>query len=145
LRQRDVIARVYVSPREVEQCMAKRKASPGVDNEFNLAHILVAIPNTADEKQVAERTARAQAVYDRARRGIALDMGVEKGGADALGRHQAQRLRLGRRLDRAVRAPGARLLDRAAAARAQPHRETGSNQGFVPHAALPSRPDPLRP
>ncbi len=66
LRQRDVLARVYVSPREVEQCVAKRNASPGADNEFNLAHILVAIPGTADEKQIAERTSRAQAVYERA-------------------------------------------------------------------------------
>jgi peptidyl-prolyl cis-trans isomerase SurA len=68
LRQRDVLARVYVSPREVDQCIAKRKASPGADNEFNLAHILIAIPGTADEKQIAERTSRAQAVYDRARK-----------------------------------------------------------------------------
>ncbi|HET7201829.1 MAG TPA: peptidylprolyl isomerase [Steroidobacteraceae bacterium] len=68
LRQRDVLARVYVSPREVEQCIAKRKASPNADNEFNLAHILVAIPSTADEKQIAERTSRAQAVYERASR-----------------------------------------------------------------------------
>jgi peptidyl-prolyl cis-trans isomerase SurA len=68
LRQRDVLGRVYVSPREVEQCIAKRKASPSADNEFNLAHILVAIPSTADEQQVAERTSRAQAVYERASR-----------------------------------------------------------------------------
>jgi peptidyl-prolyl cis-trans isomerase SurA len=67
LRQRDVLARVYVSPREVDQCIAKRKASPGVDNEFNLAHILVAVPSTSDERQVAERTSRAQGVYERAR------------------------------------------------------------------------------
>lgn len=67
LRQRDVIARVYVSPREVDQCVAKRKASPGADNEFNLAHILVATPGTADEKQIAERTSRAQGVYERAK------------------------------------------------------------------------------
>jgi len=66
LRQRDVIARVYVSPREIDQCVAKRKASPGADNEYNLAHILVAIPGAADEKQIAERTSRAQAVYERA-------------------------------------------------------------------------------
>jgi peptidyl-prolyl cis-trans isomerase SurA len=67
LRQRDVLARVYVSPREVDQCINKRKASPGADNEFNLAHILVAIPATADEKLIAERTARAQGVYERAK------------------------------------------------------------------------------
>jgi peptidyl-prolyl cis-trans isomerase SurA len=66
LRQRDVIARVYVSPREIDQCVAKRKASPGADNEYNLAHILVSIPGAADEKQIAERTSRAQAVYERA-------------------------------------------------------------------------------
>jgi len=69
LRQRDVLSRVYVSPREVDQCMAKHKASPESDNEFNLAHILVAIPSTATEQQVAERTARAQGVYERARKG----------------------------------------------------------------------------
>jgi len=66
LRQRDVIARVYVSPREIDQCVAKRKASPAEDNEYNLAHILVSIPGAADEKQIAERTSRAQAVYERA-------------------------------------------------------------------------------
>jgi peptidyl-prolyl cis-trans isomerase SurA len=68
LRQRDVIAHVYISPREVDQCMAKRKSSPNADNEYNLAHILVAIPASADEKQIAERTSRAQGVYERARK-----------------------------------------------------------------------------
>ncbi len=67
LRQRDVLARVYVSPREVDQCIAKRTASPDADREFNLAHILIAVPNSANEQQVAERTARAQGVYERAR------------------------------------------------------------------------------
>jgi peptidyl-prolyl cis-trans isomerase SurA len=66
LRQRDVLARVYISPREVELCVSKQKASPNASNEYNLGHILVAIPSTADEKQVAERTSRAQAVYERA-------------------------------------------------------------------------------
>jgi peptidyl-prolyl cis-trans isomerase SurA len=68
LRQRDVIARVYVSPREVDQCIAKRDASPTADNEYNLAHILIGLPSAATEKQIAERTSRAQAVYERASR-----------------------------------------------------------------------------
>ncbi len=68
LRQRDVIARVYVSPREVDQCIAKRAASPTADNEYNLAHILIGLPSAATEKQIAERTSRAQAVYERASR-----------------------------------------------------------------------------
>jgi peptidyl-prolyl cis-trans isomerase SurA len=69
LRQRDVLSRVYVSPREIDQCIAKRKASPGADNEYNLSHILVAIPSSATEQQVAERVARAQGVYERAKKG----------------------------------------------------------------------------
>jgi peptidyl-prolyl cis-trans isomerase SurA len=67
LRQRDVLAHVYVSPREVEQCISKRKASPNADAEFNLAHILVAIPASSTEQQIAERTSRAQGVYERAK------------------------------------------------------------------------------
>jgi peptidyl-prolyl cis-trans isomerase SurA len=69
LRQRDVIARIYVSPREVEQCVAKRKESPGEDNEYSLGHVLVAIPASASPEQIAERDARARGVYERARGG----------------------------------------------------------------------------
>jgi len=69
LRQRDVYSRIYVSPREVEQCYAKRKSSPGDDVEYDLGHILVAVPASATHEQAEERVARAQGVYERARRG----------------------------------------------------------------------------
>jgi peptidyl-prolyl cis-trans isomerase SurA len=69
LRQRDVFSRIYVSPREVEQCYAKRKSSPGDDVEYNLGHVLVAVPASATPEQAEERVARAQGVYERARRG----------------------------------------------------------------------------
>ena len=69
LRQRDVYSRIYVSPREVEQCFAKRKASPGDDVEYDLQHILVSVPAAATPEQAEERVARAQGVYERARRG----------------------------------------------------------------------------
>lgn len=69
LRQRDVYTRIYVSPREVEQCVAKRQSSPDSELEYNLAHILVAVPSTADTRQVDERVARAQGIYERASRG----------------------------------------------------------------------------
>ena len=96
LRQRDVLARVYVSPREIEQCIAKRKASPDADNEFNLAHILVAIPGAADERQIAERTSRAQAVYERAKKSEDF----------APARHHLLRFRHGARRRRARLAQG---------------------------------------
>jgi len=69
LRQRDVYSRIFVSPREVEQCATKRKGSPAETQEFNLAHILVAIPESASTELVAERVARAEGVYERARSG----------------------------------------------------------------------------
>jgi peptidyl-prolyl cis-trans isomerase SurA len=69
LRQRDVYSRIFVSPREVEQCATKRKGSPAETQEFNLAHILVAIPESASAELAAERVARAEGVYERARSG----------------------------------------------------------------------------
>jgi peptidyl-prolyl cis-trans isomerase SurA len=69
LRQRDVYARIYVSPREIEQCVTRRKTSPGDDMEFDIAHILVAVPASATPEQAEERASRAQGVYERARRG----------------------------------------------------------------------------
>jgi len=69
LRQRDVYARIYVSPREIEQCVTRRKTSPGDDVEYDIAHILVAVPASATPEQAEERASRAQGVYERARRG----------------------------------------------------------------------------
>lgn len=69
LRQRDVYSRIYVSPRELDQCVVKRKGSPAETQEYNLGHILVAIPESADTAQVAERTARAEGIYERAQAG----------------------------------------------------------------------------
>ena len=69
LRQRDVYARIYVSPREIEQCVTRRKSSPGDDVEYDIAHILIAVPASATPEQAEERASRAQGVYERARRG----------------------------------------------------------------------------
>jgi len=69
LRQRDVYSRIYVSPREVEQCFARRKSSPGEDVEYDLQHILVSVPAAATPEQAEQRVARAQDVYERARGG----------------------------------------------------------------------------
>jgi len=73
LRQRDVYSRIFVSPREVEHCVVKRKGSPAETQEFNLAHILVAIPESASTELVAERVARAEGVYERAKSGEDFD------------------------------------------------------------------------
>ena len=69
LRQRDVYSRIYVSPHEVDLCVQKTLAAPEDRVEFQFSHILVAVPATATPAQIEERTARAQGVLERARRG----------------------------------------------------------------------------
>jgi peptidyl-prolyl cis-trans isomerase SurA len=47
LRQRDVIGRINISPREMEQAMARNANSPDQNSEYNVSHILVSVAVTA--------------------------------------------------------------------------------------------------
>ena len=60
LRQIDVINRISVSPREVEQCLARQIGSINVNAEYDLNHILIGVPEaaTADQFNAAEQEAR---------------------------------------------------------------------------------------
>ena len=69
LRQRDVIQRINISPRELEQFLEKQKSRPSELNEYNLAHILVAVPQEASPQQLDEAARRAQDVSLRAHQG----------------------------------------------------------------------------
>jgi peptidyl-prolyl cis-trans isomerase SurA len=69
LRQRDVIARINVSPRELDQYLAQAAASPDKNAEYNLSHILISVPVAATPEQIEERERRARDVYERARGG----------------------------------------------------------------------------
>ena len=69
LRQRDVIQRINVSPRELDQYLEKQKSRPSELNEYNLSHILIAVPQAASPQQLDEAARRADDVYARARNG----------------------------------------------------------------------------
>jgi peptidyl-prolyl cis-trans isomerase SurA len=69
LRQRDVLSRIYVSPRELEQALEKRTGRAGEDTEYDVSHILLSLPESASPTQLAEVERQAQAVYERAVRG----------------------------------------------------------------------------
>ncbi len=69
LRQRDVIARINVSPRELEQFMARQQNAPDQNSEYNLSHILISVPVAATPEQLAAREQRAQEVHDKAAKG----------------------------------------------------------------------------
>jgi peptidyl-prolyl cis-trans isomerase SurA len=55
LLQRDVVARISISPREMEQCLARSGASLAQDVDYNISHILVGLSAmaTADEAAAA--------------------------------------------------------------------------------------------
>ena len=57
LRQRDVIGRINVSPRELEQFMARQQNAPDQNAEYNISHILISVPVTASPEQIEAREA----------------------------------------------------------------------------------------
>jgi peptidyl-prolyl cis-trans isomerase SurA len=69
LRQRDVIARINVSPRELEQFLEKQSKLPSEANEYNVSHILIAVPQAATPEQLEDAAKRANEVYERASKG----------------------------------------------------------------------------
>ncbi len=68
LRQRDVIARITVTPHELEQYL-DRQQSAAANDEFNVSHILLSLPAAASPQQLAEISAKAQDVAARAQKG----------------------------------------------------------------------------
>ena len=69
LRQRDVIGRINISPRELEQFMARQQNAPDQNSEYNISHILISVPVTASPEQIEAREQRAREVYDKAKGG----------------------------------------------------------------------------
>lgn len=69
LRQRDVIGRINVSPRELDQALVRQANSPDLNSEYNVSHILVSVAVTATPEQIQGREARAKEVFDKAKGG----------------------------------------------------------------------------
>jgi peptidyl-prolyl cis-trans isomerase SurA len=69
LRQRDVIQRINISPRELDQYLEKQKTRPSELNEYNLSHILIAVPQAGTPQQIEAASRRAADVYERAKAG----------------------------------------------------------------------------
>ena len=60
LRDREVDNRIVVSDGEVENYLSSRSEALGGGNEFNLAHILIRVPEQASPEQLQKYKARAQ-------------------------------------------------------------------------------------
>jgi peptidyl-prolyl cis-trans isomerase SurA len=66
LRQRDVFARINVSPREIDQFLERQKKMPSESSEYNISHILIAVPQAATPEQLEEAERKANEVYGKA-------------------------------------------------------------------------------
>jgi peptidyl-prolyl cis-trans isomerase SurA len=73
VREREVLSRIRISDAEVDAFIDKRRASAGASDEYNIAQILVTVPEGAPPAEVAERRARADAALARVKAGEAFD------------------------------------------------------------------------
>jgi peptidyl-prolyl cis-trans isomerase SurA len=69
LRQRDVIPRIYVSPRELEQALERQAGQADADAEFDVSHILLSLPESATADQIATVERLARDIHARAKGG----------------------------------------------------------------------------
>lgn len=78
VREREVQARIRVTDLEIDKFLAERRAEAGGAVSYNIAQVLVAVPEGAGEAQVAERQARAAEVLAQARAGQPFEQLVEQ-------------------------------------------------------------------
>ncbi len=66
LRQRDVLERIVVTPKEIDQYLDKQAKKPSGNHEYNVSHILIAVPQEASQAQLDDAARRANEVYQKA-------------------------------------------------------------------------------
>lgn len=84
LRQRDVLSRIGVTPREVDEYLARQAGKPAFNQEFKLSQILVAVSDTASsdtiaaaQKKIADIAQRLKAGEDFAKLAVAYSDGQQ--------------------------------------------------------------------
>jgi len=72
LKEREADNRVTVTDGDVERYFASQAAKQGGDTEFNLAHILIQVPEQATPEQVQARKARAEQALAEIKKGVSF-------------------------------------------------------------------------
>jgi peptidyl-prolyl cis-trans isomerase SurA len=66
LRRREVLTRVSITPRELDQFFERLKKLPDEQAEYNFSHILIAVPTEPTQEDFEKAERRAQEVYEKA-------------------------------------------------------------------------------
>ncbi|MFI4914360.1 MAG: peptidylprolyl isomerase [Steroidobacterales bacterium] len=69
LRQRDVLQRISITPRELDQYLEHEKRTASAANEYNVSHILIAVAQEATPAQREQLRKQAHEIAERARKG----------------------------------------------------------------------------
>ena len=69
LRQRDVISRINVSPREIDEYVERQRGRSTAKQEFKLSHILISTSINADAQAVGRAEAQINKIYERTQAG----------------------------------------------------------------------------
>jgi len=69
LRRIEVVGRITVSPREVDQCLEDLDENVVINSEYNLSHILISVPESATGDEFAAAEQEANDVYDQLQNG----------------------------------------------------------------------------
>ena len=69
LQQRDVVQRISVTSREIDTYLDRQTRHPSANAEYNVSHILIAVPQEATTAQLEAAQKKADDVYARAKNG----------------------------------------------------------------------------
>ncbi|MCZ6559655.1 MAG: peptidylprolyl isomerase [Gammaproteobacteria bacterium] len=69
LRQRDVLRRIRVSPKELEQHLETQRIAASASNEFLLSHILISVSPSSTPEEVEQLEKKADDIYRRLQAG----------------------------------------------------------------------------
>jgi peptidyl-prolyl cis-trans isomerase SurA len=65
LEQRDVVARISITPRELEQCLVNSETKASDQFDYNISHILISVPANATQRDIDAAERRINEVHDR--------------------------------------------------------------------------------
>jgi peptidyl-prolyl cis-trans isomerase SurA len=69
LQQQAVVANITVTPRELDQFLAKQQRLPDANAQYNLSHILISVAASSTQEELVQREARANEVLAKLKAG----------------------------------------------------------------------------